>query len=129
MDEPKKYNSAEQALVEELGAIFVGTLEKLGEFLIMAGDENHKDLAAQSVAWLVSKNLLSTGASWSERDAVDALTGNNGVDIRVECENGWTEYHFVVLPDGTPSAKHYHMVEVSVLIPPHCCGGGHEMGA
>jgi hypothetical protein len=117
---PKKYASVEQAIVEDLGAEFVGSYEKLGEFLVADGDQEHQELTNQAMAWLDSKHLMPSGASWSETDIVDALKGTNGVDVRIYSDKGWTEYHFMVMPDGTLTSKHYHMVEVSVLIPPKC---------
>lgn len=113
-DKPKPYDSVEQALVEELGAVLFGTHVKIGEFLIEDGDGNDV-LTAQAVDWLGTKRLLRSGASWAE-----CFKEENEVTIYVYTQDGTTEYLFKVLPDGTLSTKRYHMVEASVFVPQKC---------
>jgi hypothetical protein len=112
--------SAERLLVEELGAEFVGTLVRLGEFLISDGEETGEDLVSQACAWLKDKKLMyprsRRSVSWATVvGCPDELT------LRVYRGKAWTEYHFRVTSEPIP--KRYHFVAVSVLIPPSSTSG------
>lgn len=118
MAEDKKYDSVEQALVQELGARYMGELVRLGQFAVMDGDESEESLLDGSLEWLHDRGLWDGKAPWTPT-VVTLLGPRNGVSILVYSENdpdaSWSVYQFEVLPE--PHPKRFHLVQVGVLVP------------
>jgi len=116
--EPKKFKSAEEALVAELGAVFMGEYEELGKFLIEDGDGSSKELLKEAENWLKDTHLQLKDSTLTFNDVVDAVSGAMGIDVRVygpHTTGPRVEYRFMVTPEG--HHKRYHLIGAFVLVP------------